>query len=135
LATKGAALPAVDAMKPKRPKVQLMCLAVTPSTIIVAEEKTSSTKPVMIGDKGNGPQELKRPKRLSRMTHRLVKGLLIKSLEAENTYFIMLLGRLWAQSSWLKLLAFVTPVSKGQSRVHSICVPGSISTHMLTSQV
>jgi hypothetical protein len=29
----------------------------------------------------------------------------------------------------------VTPVSKGQSRVHSICVPGSISTHMLTSQV
>ena len=23
----------------------------------------------------------------------------------------------------------------GQSRVHSICVPGSISTHMLTSQV
>jgi hypothetical protein len=29
----------------------------------------------------------------------------------------------------------VTPVSKGKSRVHSICVPGSISTHMLTSQV
>jgi hypothetical protein len=29
----------------------------------------------------------------------------------------------------------VTPVSKGQSRVHRICVPGSISTHMLTSQV
>jgi hypothetical protein len=29
----------------------------------------------------------------------------------------------------------VTPVSKGQSRVHSICVPGSISTHILTSQV
>jgi hypothetical protein len=29
----------------------------------------------------------------------------------------------------------VTPVSKGQSRVHSICVLGSISTHMLTSQV
>jgi hypothetical protein len=29
----------------------------------------------------------------------------------------------------------VTPVSEGQSRVHSICVPGSISTHMLTSQV
>jgi hypothetical protein len=29
----------------------------------------------------------------------------------------------------------VTPVSKEQSRVHSICVPGSISTHMLTSQV
>jgi hypothetical protein len=28
-----------------------------------------------------------------------------------------------------------TPVSKGQSRVHRICVPGSISTHMLTSQV
>jgi hypothetical protein len=29
----------------------------------------------------------------------------------------------------------VTPVSQGQSRVHSICVPGSISTHMLMSQV
>jgi hypothetical protein len=29
----------------------------------------------------------------------------------------------------------VTPVSIGQSRVHSICVPGSISTHMVTSQV
>jgi hypothetical protein len=29
----------------------------------------------------------------------------------------------------------ITPVSKGQSRVHSICVPGSISTHMFTSQV
>jgi hypothetical protein len=27
----------------------------------------------------------------------------------------------------------VTPVSQGQSRVHIICVPGSISTHMLTS--
>jgi hypothetical protein len=27
------------------------------------------------------------------------------------------------------------PFPKGQSRVHSICVPGSISTHMLTSQV
>jgi hypothetical protein len=31
--------------------------------------------------------------------------------------------------------AGVTPVSNGQSRVHSICVPGSIFTHMLTSQV
>jgi hypothetical protein len=31
--------------------------------------------------------------------------------------------------------ASVTPVSKGQSRVHSICVPGSMFTHMLTSQV
>jgi hypothetical protein len=29
----------------------------------------------------------------------------------------------------------VTPVSQGQSRAHSICVSGSISTHMLTSQV
>jgi hypothetical protein len=29
----------------------------------------------------------------------------------------------------------VTLVSQGQSRVHHICVPGSISTHMLTSQV
>jgi hypothetical protein len=29
----------------------------------------------------------------------------------------------------------VTPVSKGRSRVHSICVPGSISIYMLTSQV
>jgi hypothetical protein len=29
----------------------------------------------------------------------------------------------------------VTPISEGQSRVHRICVPGSICTHMLTSQV
>jgi hypothetical protein len=29
----------------------------------------------------------------------------------------------------------VTPGSKGWNRAHSICVPGSISTHMLTSQV
>jgi hypothetical protein len=99
LATKGAALPVVDATKTKSSKVQLMCLAVTPSAIIVAEEKTGSTKPVMAEDKGKGPQKLKRPKRLSRTTHRLVKGLLIKSLEPENTDFIMLLGRLWAQSS------------------------------------
>jgi hypothetical protein len=27
------------------------------------------------------------------------------------------------------------PFLRGQSRVHSICVLGSISTHMLTSQV
>jgi hypothetical protein len=33
------------------------------------------------------------------------------------------------------LSPIVTPVSKGQSRVHSICVPGSISTHMLMPQV
>jgi hypothetical protein len=32
-------------------------------------------------------------------------------------------------------ISHVTPVSEGQSQVHSICVPGSISTHMLTSQV
>jgi hypothetical protein len=37
--------------------------------------------------------------------------------------------------NWIMVLHCVTPVSKGQSRVHSICVPGSISTHMLTSQV
>jgi hypothetical protein len=40
--------------------------------------------------------------------------------------------------SWYKEMESqngVTPISKGQSRVHSICVPGSISTHMLTSQV
>jgi hypothetical protein len=29
----------------------------------------------------------------------------------------------------------ITPGSVAQSRVHRICVPGSISTHMLTSQV
>jgi hypothetical protein len=27
------------------------------------------------------------------------------------------------------------PFLRGQSRVHGICVPGSISTHMLTSQL
>jgi hypothetical protein len=29
----------------------------------------------------------------------------------------------------------VKPGSRGQNRAHSICVPRSISTHMLTSQV
>jgi hypothetical protein len=44
------------------------------------------------------------------------------------------LQRRWPHA-WISPIAGVTPVSKGQSRVHSICVPGSISTHMLTSQV
>jgi hypothetical protein len=39
------------------------------------------------------------------------------------------------EMSMMGELKYVTPVSEGQSRVHTICVPGSDSTHMLTSQV
>jgi hypothetical protein len=39
------------------------------------------------------------------------------------------------QPQYKLLWLSVTPVSEGQNRAHSICVPGSISTHMLTSQV
>jgi hypothetical protein len=82
----------VDMAIPRSPKVGLMAEVVTPSTIVMTEEKIGSSKSVPAVDKVKGPATLAR-------------GLLIKSWVAEDIGFTMLLGRLWVQRSWPKLLA------------------------------
>lgn len=63
MATKNATLPIVDVVKPKSPNVQPVPPALTPSAIIVVEEKTGSAKLVMVGDKGKGPAKIKEAKK------------------------------------------------------------------------
>jgi hypothetical protein len=82
----------VDMAIPRSPKVGLMAEVVTPLTIVMTEEKIGSSKSVPAVDKVKG-------------TATLARGLLIKSWVAEDIGFTMLLGRLWVQRSWPKLLA------------------------------
>jgi hypothetical protein len=83
-----------------------MDAAVTPSVIVVAEEKGSS-KPVSAEDKGKGPTKIEVAKEVLKIIHHLGKGLLTKIWVVEGTWFIMLQGKLWVQSSWPKLSALL----------------------------
>jgi hypothetical protein len=80
LAMKDAALHVVVVARLESPKAGLALPVKTPSTIIVTEENTCSTNPVMVKDKGKGPTKTEEGKKLLRMTRCLAKGLLIKSL-------------------------------------------------------
>jgi hypothetical protein len=92
LAPKGVMTIDVDMAIPRSPKVGLMAEVVTPSAIVMTEEKIGSSKSVPAVDKVKGHATLAR-------------DLLIKSWMAKDIGFTMLLGRLWVQRSWLKLLA------------------------------
>jgi hypothetical protein len=99
LAPTGVTPPAVDVAILRSSKVELMLAVVTPSTIVIAEDKVGSSKPMLAEDKGKWPTKLKRPNKLLKMIHPLVRGPLIKSWVVEDIEFTMLLGRLWVQSS------------------------------------
>lgn len=60
-------------------KVDLMSAIVTPLTIIIAEEKVGSSKPMLAEIRVRGPKKLKRPRKLSKMTRHLMRGLLVKN--------------------------------------------------------
>jgi hypothetical protein len=57
------------------------------------------------------------------------------ALVVHVSYMCVLLMLWFSCRTILETNTIVKPGSRGQSRVHRICVPGSISTHMLTSQV
>jgi hypothetical protein len=65
-----------------------MAPTVTPSAIVVAEEKGSSN-PALAEDKCKGPTNIEEAK----------KGLLTKAWVVEGTWFIMLRGKSWVQNS------------------------------------
>jgi hypothetical protein len=99
IAPTGVAPPAADVAILRSLKVELMLAVVTPSAIVIAEEKVGSSKPMLTEDKGKCPTKLKRPNKLLKMIHPLVRGPLIKSWVVEDIEFSMLRGRLWVQSS------------------------------------
>jgi hypothetical protein len=76
LAPKGVMLPAADVAIPRSPKLGLTAVVVTPSAIIIVEEKVGSLRNLCWQKiKVKGLQKLKRPKRLLKMIHPLVRGL------------------------------------------------------------
>jgi hypothetical protein len=81
------------------PKVDSAAIVVTPSAIVVVEEKIGSSNPAIVEDKGKGLQGTKRLRRPLKMTRPLVKGPLIKNLVAESTGLIKELGKQWVPSN------------------------------------
>jgi hypothetical protein len=71
--------PATDVAIPRSPKVRLTTAMMTPSVIIIAEEKVGSSKPVPAEDKGKWPTKIEMAKRLLKMIHPLVRSPMTKS--------------------------------------------------------
>jgi hypothetical protein len=78
LVLKSTAPPAADETGPSSPRLEQVTTTVTSSTIMVAKDKGSS-KPALVEDKGKVLLNLKRPRRQSKMIHRLVKDLSTKT--------------------------------------------------------
>jgi hypothetical protein len=77
---------------PNSSEFECTIAAVTPSVVIATEDKGSS-KPALAEEKGKGLAKLREAKKLSKMTHRLVKGPSTKSWVAEDIGFTMPQGK------------------------------------------
>jgi hypothetical protein len=99
LVPKGVTPHAADVVISTSSKVELTPAVVTPSSIIMAEEKVCSSKPMLAEDKVKGPAKSKESKKAIEDGTPLGVGPFVQDLGVEGIEFTMLLGRLWVQSS------------------------------------
>jgi hypothetical protein len=70
-----------------------------PSAMIVAKDKTGSTKPIMVENKGRGPTKIEEGKNTIEDDTPLGEGPFDQEFEPKNIGFIKRFERLWVPSS------------------------------------